>query len=56
MTIIIDLTLKIKNKKKKPSYGQTMVLKTGPGRELEKGVVPILVVQPDGRTGDVINN
>ena len=23
-----------------------MVLKTGPGRELEKGVVPVLVVQP----------
>ena len=39
--------------------GESMVLKTGPGRELEKGVVPVLVVQLgriDGRTGDVINN
>ena len=25
-----------------------MVLKTGPGRELEKGVVPVLVVRPGG--------
>ena len=34
----------------------TMVLKTGPGREPEMRVVPVLVVRPGGRTGDVINN
>jgi hypothetical protein len=33
-----------------------MVLKTGPGREPERGVVPVLVVRPGGRIGDVINN
>jgi hypothetical protein len=36
-----------------------MVLKTRPGREPEKGVVPVLVVdrgRTSGRTGDVINN
>jgi hypothetical protein len=36
-----------------------MVLKTGPGREPEKGVVPVSLVDrgpTGGRTGDVINN